>query len=185
MIKAVLLGLFFGFSLYYVGANNYHNILKMLQLRNMTLAKIIFFAIGFAAFLTGIAAVTGLLDIDHFSIKTMHLGVILGGFIFGIGFGAIGRCPGTCPAAMGSGDLKLASITFIGGLCGAFIYSLIYGSLAKTGIFDALNFGKLTLFHINDKFPSILPLSHMGLIFMGAIFMMLAYFMPMEIRKNN
>ncbi|MDO5707242.1 MAG: YeeE/YedE thiosulfate transporter family protein [Andreesenia angusta] len=183
MIKPILLGLFFGFSLYYVGANNFHNILDMLRLRNMTLGKIIFFAIGFAAFLTGLTAELGLLNIDHFSVKPMHLGVILGGLIFGIGFGMIGRCPGTCPAAIGSGDLRDAVIAFIGGLFGAFLFSISYKNLDNLGIFQKMDFGKISLFQISNKYDSIFHLGHSGLILMGIIFMILAYLIPMEIRK--
>ncbi|MDO5725656.1 MAG: YeeE/YedE thiosulfate transporter family protein [Tissierellia bacterium] len=183
MIKPILLGLFFGFSLYYIGANNYHNILDMLRLRNMTLGKIIFFAIGFAAFLTGISAKLGILDIGHFSVKTMHLGVVIGGIIFGLGFGAIGRCPGTCPAAIGAGDFREAILAFVGGLIGAFLFSLSYGKFKAMGIFEKLNLGKLTLFKISDKFPAVFNLGHQGLIIMGIIFMLLAYIMPVEIRK--
>lgn len=183
MIKPILLGLFFGFSLYYIGANNSINILDMLRLRDMTLGKIIFFAIGFAAFLTGITAKLGFLNLDHFSVKPMHLGVILGALVFGLGFGTIGLCPGTCPASIASGNLKESLFTFIGGLFGAFFFSISYKSLVNFGVFERLNIGKITFFQISDRFDSLFNIGHLGLVFMGILFMILAYLMPTNIRK--
>lgn len=41
IVLAILLGGFFGFALYKVGAANMDNLLSMLSLRNLTLMKII------------------------------------------------------------------------------------------------------------------------------------------------
>ena len=60
--------------------------------------KIILFAIGLAGALIAAANLMGIFNIDHFSIKSMNAGVILGGIIFGLGFGAVGNCPGTALA---------------------------------------------------------------------------------------
>ena len=43
IVLAILLGGFFGFALYKVGAANMDNLLSMLSLRNLTLMKIILF----------------------------------------------------------------------------------------------------------------------------------------------
>ena len=37
-------------------------------------------------------------------------------------------------------------------LGGALVFSLMYGSIAATGIFKAMNFGKPTLFKISENF---------------------------------
>ncbi|MDO5732230.1 MAG: YeeE/YedE thiosulfate transporter family protein [Eubacteriales bacterium] len=183
MVVAILLGIFFGFALYFVGAGNNATVLDMLRLRNMRLGKIIFFAIGLAAFLAGLAASLGLLSIDHFKIKPLHAGVIIGALIFGVGFGLIGRCPGTCPVAMGAGTIRRGLVAILGGLLGALCYSLVYGSIAATGLFEQLNAGAITLFQVKDGLPSLLAIPHWGLALMGGLFMGAAYLMPMEIRK--
>lgn len=48
----------------------------------------------------------GIFDLSHLSVKATNLGVLIGGLIFGIGFGWIGSCPGTCVAASGSDGIK-------------------------------------------------------------------------------
>ncbi len=185
MLTSIFLGAFFGFALYYVGTNNNSNILNMLRLRNLTIGKIIFFAIGFAAVLTGLSAQFGLLDISHFSVKGMHLGVILGALIFGIGFGLVGRCPGTCPVAISGGYLKRGLWTLLGGLMGAFAYSLSYGKLEETGLFKLLDWGKLSLFYLNPETPSVFKISYLGLVVMGLLFMLAAYLMPTTVRGQK
>lgn len=185
MILSIFLGLCFGAALYIVGANNNRNILDMLRLRYMVIGKMIFFAIGLGATLTGIFAQAGILDISHFHIKTLHGGVALGALIFGVGFGMIGRCPGTCPVAMGSGYLKKGLITFVGGLTGAFLFSLSYGIWEQLGIFSFFNLKKLTLFHVSDQYPSLFSLSYPGLIGMGIVFMAAAVMIPHTIRKQE
>ncbi|WP_300643303.1 hypothetical protein [uncultured Helicobacter sp.] len=48
--------------------------------------KIIIFGIGFGSFLVSIAYFLGIFDVTHLCIKPLHLGVVLGGMIFGLGF---------------------------------------------------------------------------------------------------
>ena len=146
LILAILLGGFFGFALSYVGATGFKNILKMLRLEDLSLAKIILFAIGFSSVLLSISGILDIFDISHLNIKTMNLGVIIGGLLFGIGFGSAGTCPGTCVGALGSNGLKKALAAVIGGLLGAFSFSLSYGYLKNLGLFNALNMGKWIVF---------------------------------------
>lgn len=185
ILLAILLGGFFGFALYYSGAAHYKKIISMLTLRDLTLMKIIVFGIGFAATLASLAAMIGVLDISHFSIKTMHLGVVVGGLLFGIGFGWAGSCPGTCVAASGLGIGKSFS-TIIGGLLGAFFFSLSYGFFEKLGLFSSFNLGKLTLFNLSEKFPSVLQIGFGGLFVLGLLFITAAVLLPSHVKiKNN
>ncbi|MGL6108254.1 YeeE/YedE thiosulfate transporter family protein [Romboutsia sp.] len=184
IILAILLGGFFGFALSYVGATVFKNILKMLRLEDLTLAKIILFAIGFGSVLLSIAAMVGIFDISHLSVKSMNLGVIIGGLLFGLAFGAVGTCPGTCVGAIGSGSVKKAISAVIGGLVGAFTFSLSYGYFKGMGLFDTLDMGKLTLFNISDKYPSLFNLGFVGILVVGVIFMILGYVLPKQILKD-
>lgn len=93
--------------------------------------------------------------------KGTHLGVIIGGLIFGVGFGWAGTCAGTCVADSSSGGFKKSISVIIGGLVGAFMYSLSYESLNNSGLFHVMNIGKLTLFNISAKFTSVLRLNMM------------------------
>lgn len=181
---AVILGGFFGLALTLVGATTFDKILKMLRLEDLTLAKVIIFAIGFSSVLLSVSNWLGVFDISHLSIKTMNLGVVIGGLLFGIAFGSVGTCPGTCVGAVtGKGNFKKALSAIIGGLFGAFIFSLSYGTFKDMGLFDTLNLGKLTLFNISDKYPSIMGGGFTGLFIVGLLFMIGAYFLPEKIRK--
>ncbi|MDO5716616.1 MAG: YeeE/YedE thiosulfate transporter family protein [Tissierellia bacterium] len=182
ILLAICLGGFFGFALYFVGAANTANITNMLRLRDMTLAKIILFAIGFAGSLVSLLGVVGWFPVDHFSIKTMHLGVVLGGAIFGIGFGLIGTCPGTCPAAVGAGFKTRGWMAILGGLCGAWLYGQAYGSFVNLGIFERMNFGNISLFHLNDSIPSVFTVGFGGLLVFCILLMGVAYALPERIR---
>lgn len=184
ILLAVLLGGFFGFALYYVGATGFSNISKMLRLEDLSLAKIILFAIGFSSTLLSISALLGLFDISHLNVKTMNLGVVIGGLIFGIGFGGAGTCPGTCVGSIGGiFGIKKAISAIIGGLFGAFAFSMLYGSFKNIGLFNALDYGKITLFNISDKYPSVFGGGYVGLLIVGIIFMVGAYFLPKRILK--
>ena len=50
----------------------------------------------------------GWFDVSHLSVKPLHLGVVIGGLIFGLGFGSVGTCPGTCVAGAMTGGFKKA-----------------------------------------------------------------------------
>lgn len=185
IILAIILGSFFGYALYKAGASNSDKILSMLRLENLYLIKVILFAIGFSSILIFISIQLDIFDISHFNIKETNLGVIIGGIIFGLGFGLGGTCPGTCVAASTSGYLKKGLTTILGGLLGAFAFSLSYGFFKDIGLFDKLNFGKLTLFKISEKYQSIFSLGYSGLLIMGIIFMIIALALPMNFRKSS
>ena len=58
IVLAILLGGFFGFALYKVGAANMDNLISMLSFQNLTLMKIIVFAIGLASVLLSIGSIS-------------------------------------------------------------------------------------------------------------------------------
>lgn len=185
IILAVIMGGLFGLALYLAGASDSKKILSMLRLENLTLMKIIMFAIGFSSVLLFGANALGVFDISHLSIKTANLGVIVGGLIFGLGFGWAGTCPGTCAAASSSGAVKKALMAVIGGLTGALAFSMTYGFWEETGLFSAMDMGKLTLFSISEEFPSVFAIGYTGLLIMGILFMAAGYFLPSREVGNN
>lgn len=180
IVLALLLGGFFGFALYYAGATKPSKIKGMLSFNDLSVMKIIVFAIGFSAVLVSLTGILGILDVSHFSVKTTHLGVILGGLIFGLGFGYAGSCPGTCVAGVAGGSYKKAISTVLGGLVGAFLYSISYGGLKAIGLFDQMNLGKITLFKISEKYPSVLEVGFGGLLLFGAAFIVIALILPVN-----
>lgn len=185
LILALILGAAFGFALYFVGAATPKKLLSMLRLEDLSLMKIIFAAIGFASVLLALSIQIGIFDLSHIHVKSMNLGVIAGGLIFGIGFGSIGTCPGTCVAASGTRELKRAIAAVAGGLLGAFAFSMSYGWWKSAGLFDTLDFGKITWFKLSDNFSSVFPIGAAGLLVTGMAFIAAAYFIPFQGRKTK
>lgn len=186
IIRAIILGALFGAALYWAGAANPRKLLAMLRLENLTLMKIIIFAIGFANVWLSISLSLGIFDESHLNIKSMNLGVIVGGLIFGVGFGWAGTCPGTCVAAAGgTRGVKKAIVAVIGGLIGAFVFSITYGFWKRIGLFRTMDWGKLTLFDISFRFPSLLDFGSGGLLVVGILFMIIACVIPIRGRSKN
>ena len=78
-------------------------------------------------------------------------GNILGGLVFGIGWGLLGYCPGTSAGALGEGRWD-ALWGILGMLTGAALFSEAYPTLKKT-ILTWGNLGEITL-------PQLLHLNH-------------------------
>lgn len=178
IVFAILLGAFFGFALYIAGASNPSKITEMLRLKYLTLMKIIVFAIGLASILVSITSLLGWFDVSHFNIKSTNLGVIIGGLIFGLGFGWAGTCPGTCVAGSTGKGYKKAIVAIVGGLFGAFCFSVTYGWWDRIGLFQVLNLGKITLFEIIEGNDYLLPGKFVGLLIVGVVFLAFAFLLP-------
>ena len=184
ILLAIILGAFFGYALYKVGATSPKKILSMLRLENLHLAKVILFAIGLSSVLLYLANLVGIFNIDHLSVKSLNTGVILGGIIFGLGFGSIGTCPGTCVGAVSGENFKKALSAILGGLIGAFTFSISYSSLKSMGLISSFDLGKLTLFNLSSEYPSVFDLGFTGLLITGVLFMVGALLLPNSILKN-
>lgn len=195
MIKQIILGLLlggaFGFVLHKVQATDPNKIVGFLRLTDMHLAKVILFAIGFSSLLLFIGLAVGLIPPTHIHVKASYIGVIVGGAIFGIGFGLGGYCPGTTVAAWGAGR-RDSLFMILGGLAGAWVFVLSYGWLKANmpWLFDPVvtieGASKVTLAATgNDKYPALVD-GVPGIVVAGivaVIFMAAAWFMPDRIRK--
>ena len=159
ILLAVILGGLFGFALYFTGASHPKKLVSMLKLHDISLMKIILFAIGLSSVLLSIANALGILDLSHLSIKSTNLGVLIGGLIFGVGFGWIGSCPGT--------------------------FSATYGFWKSIGLFGVMDLGKMTLFGLSEKYPSLFEIGFSGLLITGLLFMALAAGLPNQLRKEK
>lgn len=131
IIYAIIFGTLFGFVLHRVGASNPQRIIDMLRLKDFHLMKAILFGIAVASSLLFIGMAAGIIPQSHLSVKPAYWGVILGGFILGLGWAVGGYCPGTGVAALGDGR-KDAVFFVIGGLAGALMYILVHGHLRMT-----------------------------------------------------
>jgi uncharacterized membrane protein YedE/YeeE len=187
IVYAIVLGTLFGFALQKCGAANPQRIIDMLRLRDFHLAKVITFAIGFSSLGLFLLLAAGIIPAEHLSVKSAYVGVIIGGLILGAGWALSGFCPGTGITALGA--LRRDALWFVlGGLVGAFLYTLVHASLASTFLFDKIAGGKATLAQTevekyNALAPSLSPLIVAG--GLGLAFIVIAFVLPLRKEKDN
>lgn len=137
----LLTGIAFGAILMRAGASSFTLIVDMLRLKNLTVMKFFFLAIGVGS--------VGMYLVDafgtaHIGIAPFYLpGIIVGGLIFGAGWALSGYCPGTVLVAMAQGKPD-AFITVLGGLSGALTLALTWDYLEPIMV-DPLYYGNKSL----------------------------------------
>ena len=142
LLLGLLTGIAFGFILQKGQALKFQKIVDALRLRDFTIWKLMFTAIGVG--MLGIYAMNEL-GLSRLHIKPTILSAnILGGLIFGAGFALLGFCPGTCVGAAGEGRLDGLYSGVVGLLIGAGIYSEVYPYLLP-GFLKTGALGKVTL----------------------------------------
>ena len=156
LILAILVGGAFGFALDHIGASDPGEVVRALRLTQLRLLKTLLLAIGVGAVLTFAGLLAGLVDPGHLAVKPVHLGVVLGGLLLGIGFGVAGYCPGTGLAAAAAGRLD-ACCFLAGGLLGAAAYMLTHTLWRDAGVLAPIGGGSATLGPIpGTPYPSLI-----------------------------
>lgn len=151
-------GILFGFLLQKGGVTRYDVIIGQLLLIDFTVVKIMS-----SAMVTGMIGVHLLRDLGLAQLhpKPGSLGSsLVGGLIFGVGFGLLGYCPGTLAGAIGQGSLDALLGGLTGILIGAGLFSEFYPKLDRS-ILNRGHFGEITLpqwFKVNPWLV-ILPLT--------------------------
>lgn len=178
ILLAIIIGLLFGFTLQKSGAANPDKIINMFLLKDFHLMKVIFLALGISSGLLFIFLGLDIVDSTHLSVKPAHVGVIIGGGIFGLGWIISGFCPGTSLAALGAGH-KDAWSFIIGALLGALAFTLVYYLFKNTILLSNIA-GKSTLATTgNTKFDSLSSLPSIVVAGMLAIgFIIIAWKLP-------
>jgi len=149
LIYGLVTGIFFGFFLQKGRVLRYDKQLGALRLMDMTIVKFMLSTV-----LVGMVGIYLLKDMGliKLSVKSTNLGGnIIGGLIFGAGWGLLRYCPGTSAGALGEGRWD-ALWGIVGMLVGAAIFAEVYPTL-KTTILTWGNLGEITL-------PQLLGLSH-------------------------
>jgi hypothetical protein len=149
LILGLITGIFFGFFLQKGQALRYDRQLGMLRLQDFTILKLMVTAI-----LVGMVGIYFFVDMGwgKLSLKPTVLGAnIIGGLIFGLGWGMLGYCPGTAVGATGEGRWDAFWGGVLGMLVGAGIFAEVYPFL-KDSFLKWGDYGKLSipaLFGIN------------------------------------
>ena len=142
-------GIIFGFLLQKGRVIRYDKQLGALRLIDMTIVKFMFSSVLVA--MVGVYLLKDL-GLVKLSLKTTVLGGnVLGGLIFGIGWGLFGYCPGTAAGALGEGRWDVLW-GIIGMLVGAAIFAEAFPAL-KNSVLKWGNYGKITI-------PQLLGINH-------------------------
>jgi hypothetical protein len=117
----LIFGGVFGFLLQKGGVAKFDILVGVLLLENFVVVKVMLSAIIVGMLGTYLLSRMGLVELQ---IKeTVYGSNILGGLIFGVGFGLLAYCPGTNAAAVGQGNLD-AVVGLVGMLCGSYLFAL-------------------------------------------------------------
>lgn len=166
LFLGLITGIAFGYILYRAGVSRCGCIFDALNLLNLKAVKLMLTAVATGSLIVYPLAALGLVSIGG---KTLYvLGVIAGGAIFGAGFALAGYCPGTALAALGAGR-KDAWPAIIGGLFGAFAYSLVYDKI-KPWLIDPLNYGRVSIPDLLGVNPFVT-----GIVFAGILIVAVYY----------
>ncbi|MFW6178368.1 MAG: YeeE/YedE thiosulfate transporter family protein [Desulfohalobiaceae bacterium] len=164
LIYGLITGILFGFLLQKARVLRYDKQLGALRLQDMTIVKFMLSSV-----LVGTIGIYLLLDLGlvELSVKSLVLGQnIMGGLLFGVGWGLLGYCPGTSMGAVGEGRLD-ALWGILGMLLGAALHAEMYPIL-KGPPFSWGNFGPLRL-------PELLGIGHWPVIAGLAILSLLLF----------
>lgn len=149
LLYGLITGILFGFLLQKGRVLRYDKQIAALRLQDMTIVKFMLSHIAVA--MVGVYFLYDL-GLIKLSLKPTILGgVIIGGILFGLGWGLLGYCPGTSLGALGEGRWD-AVWGILGMLVGAGLYAEAYPYFQKT-VLTWGNYGKITI-------PQILGVNH-------------------------
>lgn len=150
-IFGLFVGIAFGFLLQKGEVIRYDRQIGAMLFKDMTIFKFMMSAMLIGMIGLYLAQGIGLVEIinEPFS----WVGVIVGGLIFGIGWGLVGYCPGTAGGALGEGNLD--ALSAIGGLIvGSTTYAALFPVMQP--LYDQSIAGNLGLPTMLNVHPSII-----------------------------
>ncbi len=167
----LITGILFGIFLQKAHVLRYDKQIGAMRFLDMTIFKFMLSAI--------IVAAVGIYILKDYNLIKLGVkgtsigGQLIGGSLFGVGWGILGYCPGTAVGAVAEGRTD-AFWGLLGMLCGAALYAETYPFM-KVNIISLGNYGKITL-------PQILGVGP-GVVIAGFALIVLAMFYLFE--KNN
>ena len=149
LLYGIITGIIFGFLLQKAQVLKYDKQVGALRLIDMTIVKFMFSAIVVGSIGIYFFKDIGLIKLN---LKATSIGdQLIGGGLFGIGWGLLGYCPGTAVGAFGEGRVD-GLWGILGMLCGGALYAAAYPFM-KTHISTIGSYGKISL-------PQVIGLNH-------------------------
>jgi uncharacterized membrane protein YedE/YeeE len=126
MLRVLLVGMYLGVVLTKSEVARWERVHQMFLFREAHMYLIIGTGIAVAAVSMLIINRVRLRDVAgkpiQYKPKPYHLGVIVGGVLFGVGWAISGACPGPIYAQIGAGE-SMALVTLAGALLGMYAYA--------------------------------------------------------------
>ena len=164
LLYGMMTGIIFGFLLQKAQVLRYDKQIGALRLLDMTILKFMLSAIVVASIGIYFFKDIGLVKLN---IKATSLGAqLIGGALFGIGWGVLGYCPGTAAGALGEGRID-GLWGILGMLCGGALFAAFYPFM-KTHIISIGNYGKISL-------PQVIGLNHWIVILIFTVVVILLF----------
>ncbi len=158
LLYGMITGILFGILLQRAHVLRYDKQVGALRIMDMTIVKFMLSAIVVASIGIYCFKDLGLIDL---SMKGTSIGAqVVGGGLFGIGWGLLGYCPGTAAGALGEGRFD-GFWGILGMLCGGALYAALY-PLMETHIISVGKYGKIGL-------PQITGVNHWIIILLLAL----------------
>jgi hypothetical protein len=162
------IGVLFGFLLQKGGLTRYNVIIGQLLLEDFTVIKVML-----SATITGMLGVYVLKELGVVQLhpKIGSIGSsLIGGLMFGLGFGILGYCPGTVIGAVGQGSLDALLGGVVGILIGSGLFAAAYPTLEER-ILHKGHFGDLTVPHLlrRNQWSVVIPVVILLIAFLWAI----------------
>ena len=166
LIYGVITGIIFGFLLQKAQVLRYDKQLGALRVIDMTIVKFMLSAIVVGSIGIYLFKDLGVISLD---IKSTSIGAqVVGGLLFGIGWGLLGYCPGTAAGAIGEGRID-GLWGVLGMLCGGALYAVVYPFM-KTHIISIGKYGKLSV-------PQLIGINHWIVITVFAVLTILLFWL--------
>lgn len=140
-LTGLVTGVLFGILLQRTEVLRYDRQVGAVRLIDFTIVKFMLSVI-----LTGMIGVFVLrgLGVIELQVKATVLGAnVIGGLIFGLGWGILGYCPGTAAGALGEGRID-ALWGMLGMIAGSWVFAEFYPYMAG-GVFAMGDYGKISL----------------------------------------
>lgn len=164
LLQGIITGIIFGVLLQRAHVLRYDKQVGALRLIDMTILKFMLSAIVVASIGIYLFKDLGLIKL---SVKSTSIGAqLIGGGLFGIGWGLLGYCPGTAAGALGEGRFDGLWGIF-GMLCGGALYAAAFPFM-KANVIPIGDFGKVTL-------PQAVGINHWFIIILLAVAALLLF----------
>lgn len=156
VVKALALGLLFGWALNKAGLTHYARIVNIYRLRDMTVMRFML-----TALLVGAVGIQLGVELGYAKMiplpATSILANLVGGVVFGVGMATAGYCPGTVVAEAGEGRLDAWTAGLSGLVVGAITFGLLQPTIMPV-LARAGNLGRVTIATLSGASPWLVVL---------------------------